>query len=146
MGFLHEGISRKDMIIVEQLFESGAVQVTFTSFLDWVFFTYRQNLLANPYFLKPFIVLTVQVCIAPRSMCYQISISAYVVIIMDTQYYNGKYHVYEDYPIGDVLHMVGLANRPTVDDDGRCFHFFNELLPSAVGYQAVWNIVSSKVL
>lgn len=57
----------------------------------------------------------------PRSMCYQISISAYVVIIMDTQYYNGKDHVYDDYPIGDVLHMVGLANRPLVDEDGLFF-------------------------
>lgn len=62
-----------------------------------------------------------QVCIVPRTMCYQISMSAYVVIIMDTQFYNGKYHVYEDYPIGDVLHMVGLANRPGIDDDGICF-------------------------
>uniref|UniRef100_A0A0N5ASB3 U5 small nuclear ribonucleoprotein 200 kDa helicase n=1 Tax=Syphacia muris TaxID=451379 RepID=A0A0N5ASB3_9BILA len=86
VGFLHEGISAKDMVIVEQLFDSGAVQV----------------------------------CIVPRSMCYRISISAYVVIIMDTQYYNGKDHVYDDYPIGDVLHMVGLANRPLVDEDAKC--------------------------
>ncbi|VDK22215.1 unnamed protein product [Anisakis simplex] len=87
VGFLHEGTSAKDMAIVEQLFQSGAVQV----------------------------------CIVPRTMCYQISMSAYVVIIMDTQYYNGKYHVYEDYPIGDVLHMVGLANRPGLDEDGGVY-------------------------
>lgn len=60
----------------------------------------------------------VQVCVVPRTMCYRISMSAYVVIIMDTQFYNGKFHVYEDYPVGDVLHMVGLANRPNVDNDG----------------------------
>ncbi|MCP9262026.1 hypothetical protein DINM_005324 [Dirofilaria immitis] len=83
VGFLHEGTNVKDMAVVEQLFQSGAIQV----------------------------------CIVPRTMCYQISMSAYVVIIMDTQFYNGKYHVYEDYPIGDVLHMVGLANRPGIDDD-----------------------------
>ncbi|EPB68732.1 Sec63 domain protein [Ancylostoma ceylanicum] len=59
----------------------------------------------------------IQVCIVPRTMCYQISMSAYLVVIMDTQFYNGKYHVYEDYPIGDVLHMVGLANRPGRDVD-----------------------------
>uniref|UniRef100_A0A914ZLT1 U5 small nuclear ribonucleoprotein 200 kDa helicase n=1 Tax=Parascaris univalens TaxID=6257 RepID=A0A914ZLT1_PARUN len=86
VGFLHEGTSSKDMAIVEQLFQSGAVQV----------------------------------CIVPRTMCYQISMSAYVVIIMDTQFYNGKYHVYEDYPIGDILHMVGLANRPGTDEDAKC--------------------------
>uniref|UniRef100_A0A914IA74 SAM domain-containing protein n=1 Tax=Globodera rostochiensis TaxID=31243 RepID=A0A914IA74_GLORO len=30
---------------------------------------------------------------------------------MDTQFYKGKHHTYEDYPIGNVLHMVGLANK-----------------------------------
>jgi hypothetical protein len=43
---------------------------------------------------------------------------AFLVILMDTQYYNGKYHVYEDYPIGDILHMVGLANVQGQDEDG----------------------------
>uniref|UniRef100_A0A0E9WIQ3 Uncharacterized protein n=1 Tax=Anguilla anguilla TaxID=7936 RepID=A0A0E9WIQ3_ANGAN len=31
---------------------------------------------------------------------------------MDTQYYNGKIHAYVDYPIYDVLQMVGKANAP----------------------------------
>ncbi|VDM59111.1 unnamed protein product [Angiostrongylus costaricensis] len=62
----------------------------------------------------------IQVCIVPRTMCYQIDMSAYLVVIMDTQFYNGKYHVYEDYPIGDVLHIVGLANRPGRDPDAKC--------------------------
>ncbi|WKX97568.1 hypothetical protein Q1695_013326 [Nippostrongylus brasiliensis] len=62
----------------------------------------------------------IQVCILPRTMCYQITMFAYLVVIMDTQFYNGKYHVYEDYPIGDVLHMVGLANRPGRDVDAKC--------------------------
>lgn len=68
--------------------------------------------------------------VVTRTMCFQLTISAYLVVIMDTQFYNGKYHVYEDYPIGDVLHMVGLANRPGKDQDGqllimiRCHFFF----------------------
>lgn len=52
-------------------------------------------------------------------MCYQVNIHAYLVIIMDTQVYNGKYHVYDDYAISDVLHMVGLANRANEDEDGE---------------------------
>ncbi|CAJ0607518.1 unnamed protein product [Cylicocyclus nassatus] len=67
-----------------------------------------------------FISGAIQVCIVPRTMCYQITMAAYLVVIMDTQFYNGKYHVYEDYPIGDVLHMVGLANRPGRDPDAKC--------------------------
>ncbi|KJH44066.1 DEAD/DEAH box helicase [Dictyocaulus viviparus] len=62
----------------------------------------------------------IQVCIVPRTMCYLIDMSAYLVVIMDTQFYNGKYHVYEDYPIGDILHIVGLANRPGRDPDAKC--------------------------
>ncbi|VDP17948.1 unnamed protein product [Heligmosomoides polygyrus] len=42
---------------------------------------------------------------------------AYLVVIMDVQFYDGKYQSYEDYPIGDVLHMVRLANRPGRDVD-----------------------------
>ncbi|KAL7981319.1 hypothetical protein Chor_002215 [Crotalus horridus] len=48
------------------------------------------------------------------------SSAAHLVIIMDTQYYNGKIHAYVDYPIYDVLQMVGRANRPLQDDEGRC--------------------------
>jgi hypothetical protein len=29
-------------------------------------------------------------------------------------------HAYEDYPITDVLQMVGRANRPNDDDDAKC--------------------------
>lgn len=48
------------------------------------------------------------------------NVAAHLVIIMDTQYYNGKIHAYVDYPIYDVLQMVGHANRPLQDDEGRC--------------------------
>lgn len=37
---------------------------------------------------------------------------------MDTQIYNGRDHVYDDYPVADILQMVGLANRPNQDSDG----------------------------
>ena len=53
-------------------------------------------------------------------MCYQVNVQTYVVIIMDTQFYNGMTYVNEDYPIVDVLHMIGLGNRPGVDEDAKC--------------------------
>uniref|UniRef100_A0A674NY69 Activating signal cointegrator 1 complex subunit 3 n=1 Tax=Takifugu rubripes TaxID=31033 RepID=A0A674NY69_TAKRU len=62
----------------------------------------------------------VQVVVASRSLCWGINISAHLVIVMDTQYYNGKIHSYVDYPIYDILQMVGRANRPMQDDEGRC--------------------------
>merc|ERR1739844_812915 len=44
----------------------------------------------------------------------------HMVVIMDTQYYNGKLHAYHDYPVTDILQMVGRANRPTEDTDAKC--------------------------
>ena len=40
--------------------------------------------------------------------------------IMDTQYYNGKLHAYHDYPITDILQMVGRAIMPTEDTGAKC--------------------------
>uniref|UniRef100_A0A914VRU7 SEC63 domain-containing protein n=1 Tax=Plectus sambesii TaxID=2011161 RepID=A0A914VRU7_9BILA len=62
----------------------------------------------------------IQLCVVSRPLCYSIRISAYVVIITDTQSYNGKLHAYEDFPITDVLQMVGKANRPNQDEDAKC--------------------------
>lgn len=33
--------------------------------------------------------------VSSRSLCWGINISAHLVIVMDTQYYNGKIHAYE---------------------------------------------------
>lgn len=60
----------------------------------------------------------IQVLVASKNLCYSLRSNGYLVIIMDTQSYNGKVHAYEDYPIFDVLQMVGKANRPHLDDDG----------------------------
>jgi len=42
-----------------------------------------------------------------------------MVIIMGVQYFEGKEHRYVDYPIVDVLQMMGRACRPTLDDKSR---------------------------
>ena len=51
--------------------------------------------------------------VAARALAWSLTIQAHLVIIMDTQYYNGKLHAYHDYPVTDILQMVGRANRPT---------------------------------
>ncbi|CAF1146942.1 unnamed protein product [Didymodactylos carnosus] len=60
-----------------------------------------------------------QVCVVSRSMCWAFSLYSYLVIIMDTQYYNGQEHTYDDYAISDVLQMIGRANRPLQHDDAK---------------------------
>lgn len=61
----------------------------------------------------------VQVLVASRSLSWGMSVSAYLVVVMDTQYYDGKTHSYEDYPVPDVLQMIGRANRPLTDQEGK---------------------------
>lgn len=39
---------------------------------------------------------------------------------MGVQYFEGREHRYVDYPVTDVLQMMGRACRPTVDDRSRC--------------------------
>lgn len=43
-----------------------------------------------------------------------------MVIIMGVQYYEGKEHRYVDYPVMDVLQMIGRACRPLEDERSRC--------------------------
>uniref|UniRef100_A0A1I7YF66 U5 small nuclear ribonucleoprotein 200 kDa helicase n=1 Tax=Steinernema glaseri TaxID=37863 RepID=A0A1I7YF66_9BILA len=86
VGYVNAGTQQRDLQIVEQLFESSAIQVV----------------------------------VVPHSMCYRINMRSYLTIIADTQYYNGKYHVYEDFSVNDVLYMVGLANRQGRESDAKC--------------------------
>ncbi|KAK6638558.1 DEIH-box ATPase [Polyplax serrata] len=107
VAYIHEGLTPGDHRLVEQLFDSGAIQVA----------------------------------VVTRNLCWGLNIQAHLVIIMDTQFYNGKIHAYEDYPITDVLQMIGKANRPLEDDDAKCVlmcqsskkdffkKFLNESLP-----------------
>lgn len=43
-----------------------------------------------------------------------------MVIIMGVQYFDGKDHRYADYPVADLLQMMGRACRPTKDTNSRC--------------------------
>ncbi|KAI8793415.1 U5 small nuclear ribonucleoprotein 200 kDa helicase [Biomphalaria glabrata] len=61
----------------------------------------------------------VQVVVVARGLAWGINVSAHLVIVMDTQYYDGKMHSYEDYPAHDVLQMIGKANRPLLDKEGK---------------------------
>ena len=62
----------------------------------------------------------IQVIVVARSLCWSLSVSCHLVVIMDTQYYTGKFHAYHDYPITDVMQMIGRASRPNLDSDAKC--------------------------
>jgi len=62
----------------------------------------------------------IQIMIATRDECWGVSVQSHLVVIMGTQYYDGKEHRYADYPIADILQMMGRACRPKEDNIGKC--------------------------
>nr|WCZ58665.1 U5 small nuclear ribonucleoprotein 200 kDa [Seculamonas ecuadoriensis] len=89
VAYLHEGLSKNDAQIVNQLYSAGAVQILILNY----------------------------------SMCWSTPLSTHMVVIMGTQFYDGREHRYVDYPVTDVLQMMGRAARPLEDDSGKCFLF-----------------------
>ncbi|KAL1967159.1 hypothetical protein VTN77DRAFT_3450 [Rasamsonia byssochlamydoides] len=61
----------------------------------------------------------IQVMLASRDVCWEIDLTAHLVIIMGTQFFEGREHRYIDYPISEILQMFGRASRPGQDKIGR---------------------------
>ncbi|KAJ7709781.1 Sec63 Brl domain-containing protein [Mycena rosella] len=62
----------------------------------------------------------IQVLVASRDTAWSLPVASYMVIIMGVQSYEGREHRYIDYPVMDVLQMMGRACRPKEDDRSRC--------------------------
>jgi pre-mRNA-splicing helicase BRR2 len=66
-----------------------------------------------------FTIGAIQVMLASRDVCWEIDFTAHLVIIMNTQFFEGREHRYIDYPISEILQMFGRASRPGQDKIGR---------------------------
>ncbi|KAJ2934391.1 hypothetical protein H1R20_g2701, partial [Candolleomyces eurysporus] len=62
----------------------------------------------------------IQVLVASKDTAWSLPVASYMVIIMGVQSYEGKEHRYIDYPVMDVLQMMGKACRPLEDERSRC--------------------------
>ncbi|KAI4247759.1 MAG: hypothetical protein L6R40_001345 [Gallowayella cf. fulva] len=56
-----------------------------------------------------------QVMVASRDVCWEVNLTAHLVIVMGTQFFEGREHRYIDYPISEILQMFGKATRPQTD-------------------------------
>ena len=56
---------------------------------------------------------------ATATLAWGVNLPARLVIVKGTEYYNGKTSRYVDYPLTDVLQMIGRAGRPGFDTEGR---------------------------
>ncbi|KAH7919595.1 Sec63-domain-containing protein [Leucogyrophana mollusca] len=62
----------------------------------------------------------VQVLVASKDTAWSLPVASHMVIVMGVQYFEGKEHRYVDYPVMDVLQMMGRACRPLEDQRSRC--------------------------
>lgn len=62
----------------------------------------------------------IKILVCVHVECWGMDMDAHLVVIMGTQYYDGRDHRYVDYTISEVLQMIGRASRPLVDDSGKC--------------------------
>ncbi|KAI0062804.1 Sec63-domain-containing protein [Artomyces pyxidatus] len=62
----------------------------------------------------------IQILIVSKDTAWSLPVASYMVIIMGVQSYEGKEHRYVDYPVMDVLQMMGRACRPAEDERSRC--------------------------
>jgi pre-mRNA-splicing helicase BRR2 len=53
----------------------------------------------------------IQVLLVSRDCCWEIESTAHLVIVMGTQFFEGREHRYIDYPISEILQMFGKAGR-----------------------------------
>ncbi|RKU42759.1 DEIH-box ATPase [Coniochaeta pulveracea] len=51
----------------------------------------------------------IQVLVASRDVCWELDSTAHLVIVMGTQYFEGREHRYVDYPLSEILQMYGKA-------------------------------------
>ncbi|KAJ6748412.1 DEXH-BOX ATP-DEPENDENT RNA HELICASE DEXH12-LIKE [Salix purpurea] len=62
----------------------------------------------------------IQVCVMSSLICWGSPLSAHLVVVMGTQYYDGHGGAHTDYPVIDLLQMTGHASRPLLDNSGKC--------------------------
>ncbi|TIA42143.1 Sec63-domain-containing protein [Aureobasidium pullulans] len=61
----------------------------------------------------------IQVMLVSRDCAWEVQTPAHMVIVMGTQFFEGREHRYIDYPISEILQMLGKAGRPMEDKKAR---------------------------
>ncbi|KAL5544599.1 hypothetical protein UlMin_008383 [Ulmus minor] len=68
----------------------------------------------------------IQVLICTSTLAWGVNLPAHLVIIKGTEYYDGKTKRYVDFPITDILQMMGRAGRPQFDQHGKAVILVHE--------------------
>ncbi|XP_031489870.1 DExH-box ATP-dependent RNA helicase DExH14 isoform X2 [Nymphaea colorata] len=68
----------------------------------------------------------IQVLVSTSTLAWGVNLPAHLVIIKGTEFYDGKAKRYVDFPITDILQMMGRAGRPQYDQQGKAVILVHE--------------------
>ena len=60
----------------------------------------------------------IKVVVATAATCWGMTSVAHLVVVMGTQFFDASGSGSSDYPVTDLLQMMGRASRPNIDDSG----------------------------
>ena len=61
---------------------------------------------------------TPQILVCTATLAWGVNFPAHLVVVKGTEFFDGKTCRYVDYPVTDVLQMMGRAGRPQFDTHG----------------------------
>ncbi|XP_074317082.1 DExH-box ATP-dependent RNA helicase DExH14 [Silene latifolia] len=68
----------------------------------------------------------IQVLVSTSTLAWGVNLPAHLVIIKGTEFFDGKMKRYVDFPITDILQMMGRAGRPQFDQHGKAVILVHE--------------------
>ncbi|KAF5933941.1 hypothetical protein HYC85_030112 [Camellia sinensis] len=68
----------------------------------------------------------IQVLVCTSTLAWGVNLPAHLVVIKGTEYYDAKARRYVDFPITDILQMMGRAGRPQYDQHGKAVILVHE--------------------
>jgi activating signal cointegrator complex subunit 3 len=68
----------------------------------------------------------IQVLVSTATLAWGVNLPAHLVVVKGTEFYDAETKRYVDYPITDVLQMMGRAGRPQYDTEGFACVFVEE--------------------
>lgn len=68
----------------------------------------------------------IQILISTSTLAWGVNLPAHLVVIKGTEFFDPKTKTYLDFPITDVLQMMGRAGRPQYDDEGKAVIMVHE--------------------
>uniref|UniRef100_A0A0K0E0R5 Helicase C-terminal domain-containing protein n=1 Tax=Strongyloides stercoralis TaxID=6248 RepID=A0A0K0E0R5_STRER len=76
---------------------------------------------------KLFVEKKIQILVTTATLAWGINCPAHLVIVKGTEYYDGKKGRYVDFPVTDIMQMVGRAGRPQYDNSAVAIVYVQDI-------------------